>query len=80
MVRFRTTIRVALIYRERTTELRRTNEKYGQTIDNGNIANQIHGFTIDYGKFILLVYMNKIDLPIPPILLICVIVSKRWIE
>jgi len=80
MVRFRTTIRVALIYRERTTELRRTNEKYGQTIDNGNIANQIHGFTIDYGKFILIVYMNKIDLPIPPILLICVIVSKRWIE
>ena len=22
-------------------------------IENGNIANQIHGFTIDYGKFIL---------------------------
>ena len=54
--------------------------KYGHTIDNGYIANQIHGFTIDYGKFILIVYMNKIDLPIPPILLICVIVSKRWIE
>ena len=54
--------------------------KYGHTIDNGNIANQIHGFTIDYGKFILIVYMNKIDLPIPPILLICVIVSKRWVE
>ena len=24
-----------------------------QQIGNGNIANQIHGFTIDYGKFIL---------------------------
>ena len=24
-----------------------------QQIENGNIANQIHGFTIDYGKFIL---------------------------
>ena len=23
-------------------------------IANGNIANQIHGFTIDYGKFILI--------------------------
>ena len=23
-------------------------------IENGNIANQIHGFTIDYGKFILM--------------------------
>ena len=22
-------------------------------IENGNIASQIHGFTIDYGKFIL---------------------------
>ena len=27
-----------------------------QQIGNGNIANQIHGFTIDYGKFILIVY------------------------
>ena len=26
-----------------------------QQIGNGNIANQIHGFTIDYGKFILIV-------------------------
>ena len=25
-----------------------------QLIGNGNIANQIHGFTIDYGKFILI--------------------------
>ena len=25
-----------------------------QQIDNGNTANQIHGFTIDYGKFILI--------------------------
>ena len=25
-----------------------------QQIANGNIANQIHGFTIDYGKFILM--------------------------
>ena len=24
-------------------------------IENGNIANQIHGFTIDYGKFILII-------------------------
>ena len=23
-----------------------------QKIENGNMANQIHGFTIDYGKFI----------------------------
>ena len=25
-----------------------------QRIENGNIANQIHGFTKDYGKFILI--------------------------
>ena len=25
-----------------------------QQIENGNLANQIHGFTIDYGKFILI--------------------------
>ena len=25
-----------------------------QQIENGNKANQIHGFTIDYGKFILI--------------------------
>ena len=25
-----------------------------QQIENGNLANQIHGFTIDYGKFILM--------------------------
>ena len=25
-----------------------------QQIENGNIANQIHAFTIDYGKFILI--------------------------
>ena len=25
-----------------------------QQIENGNMANQIHGFTIDYGKFILI--------------------------
>ena len=25
-----------------------------QQIENGNIANQIQGFTIDYGKFILI--------------------------
>ena len=25
-----------------------------QQIENNNIANQIHGFTIDYGKFILI--------------------------
>ena len=26
-----------------------------QQIENSNIANQIYGFTIDYGKFILIV-------------------------
>ena len=25
-----------------------------QQIENGNIAYQIHGFTLDYGKFILI--------------------------
>ena len=25
-----------------------------QQIENGNVANQIYGFTIDYGKFILI--------------------------
>ena len=25
-------------------------------IVDGNIANQIHGFTIDYGKFILIIH------------------------
>ena len=25
-----------------------------QQIENSNFANQIHGFTIDYGKFILI--------------------------
>ena len=25
-----------------------------QQIENGNIANQIHGFTIAYGKFVLI--------------------------
>ena len=25
-----------------------------QQIENGNLANQIHGFTMDYGKFILI--------------------------
>ena len=25
-----------------------------QQIENSNIANQIHGFTVDYGKFILI--------------------------
>ena len=29
-----------------------------QQIANGNIANQIHGFTIDYGKFILTSFSN----------------------
>ena len=32
-----------------------------QQIENGNIANQIHGFTIDYSKFILIVIVpNKL--------------------
>ena len=26
-----------------------------QQIANGSIANQIHGFTIDYGKFVLII-------------------------
>ena len=30
-----------------------------QQIENGNIANQIHGFTIDYGKFILFSLTQK---------------------
>ena len=30
---------------------------YQQIVD-GNIVNQIHGFTIDYGKFILIVFME----------------------
>ena len=33
-----------------------------QQIENGNIANQIHGFTIDYGKFILIVF-SKFSAP-----------------
>ena len=31
-----------------------------QQIGNGNIANQIHGFTIDYGKFILITVSKRI--------------------
>ena len=31
-----------------------------QQIENGNIANQIHGFTIDYGKFILKLDRNTV--------------------
>ena len=30
---------------------------YQQIVDS-NIANQIHGFTIDYGKFILITYIS----------------------
>ena len=30
-----------------------------QQIDNGNITNQIHGFTIDYGKFTLIPVSHK---------------------
>ena len=30
-----------------------------QQIANGNIANQIHGFTIDYGKFILIMIIKN---------------------
>ena len=33
-----------------------------QQIENDNIANQIHGFTIDYGKFILNIsYITRKD-------------------
>ena len=28
-------------------------------IENGNIANQIQGFTIDYGKFILMIILSQ---------------------
>ena len=31
-----------------------------QQIENSNIANQIHGFTIDYGKFILKLDRNTV--------------------
>ena len=31
-----------------------THNVFYQQIENGYIANQIHGFTIDYGKFILI--------------------------
>ena len=35
-----------------------------QQIANGNIANQIHGFTVDYGTFILKkCYLFGIELP-----------------
>ena len=30
-----------------------------QQIANDNIANQIYGFTIDYGKFILIIVITK---------------------
>ena len=33
--------------------MKRANVAYKQ-IENANIDNQIHGFTIDYGKFILI--------------------------
>ena len=33
-----------------------------QQIGNGNIANQIHGFTIDYGKFILILDIPQFKL------------------
>ena len=32
-----------------------------QHIENGNIANQIHGITIDYGKFILITFSTEQD-------------------
>ena len=31
-------------------------------IENSNIANQIHGFTIDYGKFVLKLNRNMFSL------------------
>ena len=33
-----------------------------QQIENGNIANQIYGFTIDYGKFILNNYWIRLSM------------------
>ena len=36
-----------------TCTMKRANVAYKQ-IENANIDNQIHGFTIDYGKFILI--------------------------
>ena len=44
-----------------TCTITRTTVFY-QQIENGNIANQIHGFTIDYGKFILI--PNIVHLPV----------------
>ena len=38
-----------------TCTITRATVVYQQT-DNDNIANQIHGFTIDYGKFILYIH------------------------
>ena len=35
-----------------------------QQIANGNIANQIHGFTIDYGKFILISNITSSNLSV----------------
>ena len=32
-----------------------------QQIANDNIANQIHGFTIDYGKFILIIVIEQLS-------------------
>ena len=31
-----------------------------QQIANGNLANQIHGFTIDYGKFTLTILIQRV--------------------
>ena len=42
-----------------------------QQIANDNIANQIHGFTIDYGKFILIIYIQCVEVsgtPIQPLI------------
>ena len=58
-----------------------------QQIENSNIANQIHGFTIDYGKFILIyIIMSRLLLlwhavnPLPSILTSrSLLVSNPWL-
>ena len=42
-----------------TRDVHRCVTVFYQQIENGNIANQIHGFTIDYGKFILIIAFVK---------------------
>ena len=38
-----------------------TRLSFYQQIENSNITNQIHGFTIDYGKFILIFHIAQMN-------------------